>query len=149
MIIDRLQNAGRYEQMHKGFKAAFDFLKSAHLACLEPGQHPLDGSRVFVLISHDPGRGRSGAQLEIHRKYIDIQMVIAGHDEIGWAPAAECAQPDGPFNTAHDLGLFHDPLTLWLPMPPGTFSIFFPQDAHAPLGGQGALHKAIAKVLVE
>jgi YhcH/YjgK/YiaL family protein len=149
MILDRLQNAGRYEQTHKGFKAAFDSLKSAKLASLEPGQHPVDGDRVFILIIHDTGRGRSGARLEIHRKYIDIQLVIAGHDEIGWKPTAECTQLDGQYDASRDLGFFRDQALLWLPMPPGTFGIFFPEDAHAPLGGQGALHKAIAKVLVE
>jgi len=149
MILDRLQNAGRYEQTHKGFKAAFEFLKSAKVVSLEPGRHAVDGDRVFVMINHDPGRGRSGAKLEIHRKYIDIQVVIAGHDEIGWTPAAECTQPNGQFDTTRDLGFFLDPPALWLPMPPGTFAIFFPEDAHAPLGGQGSLHKAIVKVLVQ
>lgn len=149
MILDRLQNAGRYERMHKGFKAAFDFLKSAKLASMAPGQYPVDGEQVFVFLKQDTGLGRSGARLEIHRKYVDIQLAIAGSEEIGWKPAAECTQQDGQFDTTRDLGFFGDQPLLWLPMPPGTFGIFFPEDAHAPLGGQGTLHKAIVKVLIE
>ncbi|HSW44887.1 MAG TPA: YhcH/YjgK/YiaL family protein [Phycisphaerae bacterium] len=149
MILDRLENAGRYEQSHKGFKEAFDFLRSAKLSSLDAGRHPVDGDRVFVVIVRDPGRGRSGAKLEIHRKYIDIQLVIAGQEEIGWKPAAACTQPDGQFDTTKDLGFFRDQSALWLPMPPATFAVFFPEDAHAPLGGEGTLHKAIAKVLVD
>jgi YhcH/YjgK/YiaL family protein len=149
MILDRMQNAPRYGRMHKGFQAAFDFLNSPGLAKLEPGRHVVDGDRVFVMISTDPGRGRTGARLEIHRKYIDIQLVLSGSEEIGWKPVAECRQPDGDFDPARDLGFFRDQSDLWLPMPAGTFAIFFPEDAHAPLGGEGMLRKAVAKVLVE
>ncbi len=149
MILDRLRNAGRYEQTHNGFKAAFEFLKSAGLASLEPGRHAIDGDRVFVLVSRDLGRGRSGAKLEIHRKYIDIQLVVSGEEEIGWKPMAECREPEADFDPTRDLGFFRDQPDLWLPLPPGTFAVFFPEDAHAPLGGQGSLHKAIVKVLVQ
>jgi YhcH/YjgK/YiaL family protein len=148
MILDRLQNASRYGSTHKGFQAAFDFLRSPGLAQLDPGRHVVDGDRVFVILSTDPGRGRSGAKLEIHRKYIDIQVVLSGTEEIGWKPAAECRQPNGEFDAARDLGFFRDASDLWLPMPIGSFAVFFPEDAHAPLGGEGMLHKAVAKILV-
>lgn len=149
MILDRLQNASRYSHTHRGFETAFEFLRSPGLAKLEPGRHVVDGDRVFVMISADPGRGRSGARLEIHRRYIDIQVVLSGNEEIGWKPTTECRQPDGEFDAARDLGFFRDQSDLWLPMPIGTFAVFFPEDAHAPLGGTGPLRKAVAKILVE
>jgi beta-galactosidase beta subunit len=34
-------------------------------------------------------------------------------------------------------------------MPPDSFTIFFPHDAHAPLAGRGLLQKAIVKIAVE
>jgi len=148
MILDRLENAGRYEGAHKGFRAAFDFLRSAGLADLAPGRHDVDGDRVFVMIARDSGRGHGGAKLEAHRKYIDIQVAIAGAEEIGWKPVADCRQPEAEFDAAKDIVFFRDPSDLWLPMPAGTFAVFFPEDAHAPLAGKGPLHKAIAKVLV-
>jgi beta-galactosidase beta subunit len=33
-------------------------------------------------------------------------------------------------------------------VPRGSFAIFFPEDAHAPLAGRGALTKAIVKIAV-
>ncbi len=104
---------------------------------------------MFVVIATDPGRGRSGAKLEIHRKYIDIQLVLSGNEEIGWKPTLACSQPEADFDASRDLGFFRDSPALWLPMTADTFAVFFPEDAHAPLGGEGPLRKAIAKVLVE
>jgi beta-galactosidase beta subunit len=34
-------------------------------------------------------------------------------------------------------------------VPTGHFTIFFPQDAHAPLAAEGALRKAVAKIAVD
>jgi beta-galactosidase beta subunit len=34
----------------------------------------------------------------------------------------------------------------WVAVPPGSFAIFFPHDAHAPLGGEGRVKKAVVKV---
>ncbi len=149
MILDHLQNAARYGQTHSRFQAAFEFLKSPKLATLEPGRHEINGDRLFVAIATDPGRGRSGAKLEVHRKYIDIQLVLSGNEEIGWKPAMACSQPEAEFDASRDIGFFRDAPALWLPMTAGTFAIFFPEDAHAPLGGEGPLRKAIAKVLIE
>ena len=146
MILDRLENAGRYEHTHNGFAAAFDFLRSPNLADLPTGRHEINGDRLFVIIARDPGRGRAGARLEAHRKYIDIQLALAGPEEIGWKPTAHCRAPQADFDPDKDIIFFNDSPDLWLPLPPGSFAVFFPHDAHAPLAGQGTLHKAVAKV---
>ena len=38
--------------------------------------------------------------------------------------------------------------TVWLPAPPGSIAVFFPEDLHAPLAGVGPLHKIVLKVRV-
>ena len=95
------------------------------------------------------GHGRERSRLEAHRRYIDIQLTIEGHEEIGWKPLADCARPDGQFDEARDVGFFSDRPESWLSLPAGHFAIFFPDDAHAPLGGSGMLVKAIMKIAVE
>jgi len=35
-----------------------------------------------------PGRAREAAKLECHRRYIDIQLVLEGVDEMGWKALA-------------------------------------------------------------
>jgi YhcH/YjgK/YiaL family protein len=147
MIAAPLEHLERYLPIHGGFAAAAEFIRTANLAALAPGRHAIDGDRLYVSIDHKDGRGREGATLEAHRRYIDVQVTLSGREEIGWRPLAACTQPDGVFSTERDIGFFLDRPDVWIAVPPGIFAIFFPEDAHAPLAGHGPLRKAIVKVL--
>lgn len=150
MILDKLSESARYTTLHPPFGRAFEFLSNTNLVSLPPGRHDIDGDRMFVLIEHKSGKGREGARLEAHRKYIDIQFTFEGMEEIGWSPLDACRPPSGGFDEANDIGFFNDDRpSSWLSVPPGLFAIFFPEDAHAPLGGRGLLKKAIVKVAAE
>jgi len=148
MILDAGAFCHDYKSLHPLFERAFRFLADSDLRSFAPGRHPVDGDRLYLSIDHVQGRGRDGARLEAHRRYIDIQYTIEGHEEIGWMPLASCGAHAGPFDEAKDVGFFDARPTSWLSVPEGTFAVFFPQDAHAPLAGRGALKKAIMKVAV-
>ena len=148
MILDTLAQRDLYRELHPGLAAAFDFAAAHDLGSLAPGRHAIDGDRLYLSIDHTEGRGRAGARLESHRRYIDIQFTIDGHEEIGWRPLAECCKPVAPFDEHRDIRFYDDPPESWAAMPPGRFAIFFPGDAHAPLAGVGLLKKAIFKIAV-
>jgi biofilm protein TabA len=149
MIIETLAHASRLAGLHAGFGAAFEFLTTADLARLEPGRHDLDGDRLFVLINHAAGRGEDAARLEAHRRYIDIQFTIDGDELIGWMPVPRCTAPVGAFDEGKDIIFFDDRPSTFVAVPPGSFTIFYPHDAHAPLAGSGAIKKAVVKVAVD
>jgi biofilm protein TabA len=149
MVLDALTESGEYVGMHPAFARAFEFLTATDLAALAPGRHDIDGDRMFVLIDHKDGRGEDGARLEAHRRYIDIQYTIDGDELIGWRPLAKCAAPDGAFDGTQDIGFFADRPATWVSVPAGSFTIFFPHDAHAPLAGRGLLKKAIVKIAAD
>lgn len=148
MILDNLARAERYLHLHEGFRAGFRFLSRNDLLGLDCGRHEIDGDRVFALINRDPGRGREGARLEAHRKYIDIQFLVDGSEEIGWRPTAECESLTDPYLDARDIMFFGDAPLTWIQLPVGKFMIFFPDDAHAPLASTGDNVKAVIKVAV-
>ena len=149
IIIDELANAKDYYHMHPAFEKAFAFLRLNGLAELPAGRHEIDGDRLFCIIGKDPGRTRDEAKLEAHRKYVDIQYVIAGADEMGWRPTPECTQVYTAYDAEKDIEFFSDQPRSWTKVPAGSFVIFFPQDAHAPLTGSGQIHKAVLKIAVE
>jgi biofilm protein TabA len=149
MVLDTLAVADRYAGLHPRFGEAFGFLSKASLASLGAGRHEIDGDRVYVLVDYRSGRGHQGARLEAHRRYIDIQYTIEGMEEIGWTPLAACRPPADGFDEAKDIAFFDDRPATWLSVPPGHFAVFFPDDAHAPLGGQGQLKKAVVKIAVK
>jgi len=147
MIVDKLVRAGHYETLHRGFAAAFEFLRRKDLADLSNGKHEIVDDLVYVLISREEGRNGVG-RLESHQRYIDVQYVVSGDERIGWR-AIEGLKPETDYETARDIQFFQDEPAFWFDVKPGEFAIFLPTDAHAPLAGRGAIHKAVVKVAVE
>ncbi len=148
MILDTLAASTRYLRLHPGFPAAFEYLKSLN-GQLAAAQQQLDGERLFAGIACSDGRGRSGAKLEAHRRYIDIQMCLAGQESIGWRPLATCGQPQAPFDADRDVQFYGDRPESWFELRPQWFCVFYPDDAHAPLAGEGDIWKAVVKVAVD
>lgn len=147
MILASFEKYSDYIDAHPGFAAAFEFLQRSDLPELESGRYDLAGDSVFCMISKGPGKAREEARLEAHRKYIDIQYVIAGDEEMGWRPVAECNDIETPYSEEKDIMFFNDPAKTWTTVPPGSFVIFYPEDAHAPMVGDGEIHKVVCKVL--
>ena len=149
MVLDDLSNYKRYLSLHPGFAIAFEFLKRKDLGQLPAGRNEVDGDRVYATVAKGDGRGRKAAKLEAHRKYIDIQFAFSGTDDIGWKTLAQCKKVDKTYDDKEDCALFTDECDAWISLRPGTFVIFFPEDAHAPMCGEGLLHKVIMKVPIQ
>lgn len=148
MITDALANAERYFGLHPGFEAAFAFLRRPGIARLVVGRHEVAGARLCASVGRDQGRGRRGARLEAHRRYIDIQFTVEGAERIGWSELASCRAGSQGYDAERDLEFFEGKPARWIDVPPGHFAVFFPEDAHAPLAGRGAVHKVVVKVAV-
>lgn len=148
MILDRLENAHRYSDLHPGFAKAFEFLLRPDLAELPANKYELEGDRLYAIIAKDRGRQKEQALLETHEKYIDIQCILSGIDTMGWRPKSSCCHPAGEYASEEDIQFFTDKPETWLAAEPGIFAIFFPEDAHMPLISSGQIHKVIVKVAV-
>jgi len=149
LIIDHLDNGLHYTALHPGFLAAFRYLMSSQSAPLPAGKNSIDGDRLVAIVASENGRGHSGARLEAHRQYIDVQLCISGHEEIGWRSLAECHDSTQAYDADRDIEFFADIPQIWTPLPPGHFMIFYPHDAHAPLAGEGPTQKVVMKVALQ
>lgn len=149
MILDVLENGHRYLSLAPGFKQAFEFLSRADLQELPAQRHVIDGDRVYALVAKDLGRRKQDALLETHEKYIDIQFVLAGTDEMGWKAKSGCRQPTVAYDPETDVQFFADQPDAFIPTPSGAFAIFFPEDAHMPMISPGHLHKIIVKIAID
>lgn len=145
MILDDLKNFPFYYGMHSGFFAAGEFLARTDLSLLAPGRHEISGDSLYVNVMEVDGHSCEEAQLEFHRQYIDIQIVLSGDETMGWTALQDL--PEGiAFDAEKDYALIKAAVCAWFPVKPGFFAIFFPQDAHAPCCGKGKIRKAVIKV---
>jgi biofilm protein TabA len=148
MILDILENAHRYVGLNMGFSKAFEFLFRPDLKELAVGRYEIDGECVYAIVAREPGRRKEDEQLETHERYIDIQLILAGTDEMGWKSRSLCGKPAGEYNRAFDFQVFADEPDAWVTVKSGSFAIFFPEDAHMPLISSGNIHKVVVKVAV-
>ena len=148
MILDVLENAHHYLPLHNGFAEAFEFLMRSDLKEQPVGKYEIDGERVYGIVSKDPGRKKEDALLETHEKYIDIQFILAGTDDMGWKSKSSCKYPSEDYDQQNDIQFFADEPDAWLSTGSGGFAVFFPEDAHMPLISLGQIHKVVVKVAV-
>lgn len=148
MIYDTLANLKRYEACHPRFKKVIEFLSRTDLNSLSEGRHDIDGDEIFVLVSACEGKGKAAGRLEAHRKYVDIQLCISGADCIGWKSLESCKQVVSDYDEEKDIVFFDDAITEWFAVKDDYCVVYFPEDAHAPLGSDEVMRKLVVKVAV-
>jgi len=150
MILAPICNFRSFAGLHPRFARLADFLEQLDLVALPEGRTALEGEDIFVMASPSARtRAIAEAPLEVHRNYIDVQAVLSGIDTMGWAPLSKCTEIAVPFDSERDIAFFENPPVSLVPVSAGCLAVFFPEDAHAPLiGDGGSVHKLVFKVRV-
>lgn len=149
MIIDTLKNASKYYSAHPLFAKAFEYINQADLANTTDGKSDIsDGLKT--IFSNAPGKTKEAslAKFECHNKNIDIQVCIKGVETIGWKPREKCVTPNGEYNAEKDVQFYNDSPDTFFQLTDGQFAIFFPEDVHAPMIGEGEIKKLVIKVRI-
>lgn len=146
MITDHIDRLHLYYGMHPGLDQVIEAMKTLDLNRLPNGRHDIQGDDVFVNLMDTELKPAS--TWEVHRRYIDLQLILAGEETIAWAPKDEIAGFP-PYDSERDIQISTDPqrgnpVTL----KPGMFGIYFPEDAHMPGLGTGRGRKAVFKIKV-
>ena len=148
MILDTLSSIDKYFDLCSGIEEGLKFLVKAKNTQLGDGRHEIKGGEVYASISNEAGKGVDDAQLETHQKYIDIHFCLKGIDCIGWSPTAEVTESLGEYSYEKDVSFFLDKPSKYINISDSIFCILFPDDAHAPLSGTGAIRKIVIKIKV-
>lgn len=147
MIIDTVQNAAKYFSVHPLFEKAFEFIGQTDLVNAADGKSDI-AEGLKAIFSNAPGKTKEASlsKFECHDKNIDIQLCINGVETIGWKPREKCIKPNGEYNSEKDVQLYHDEADTFFQLTNGQFAIFFPEDVHAPMIGEGQIKKLVIKV---
>ena len=148
MIIDSLSSASRYTNLHPLFAKAFEYLNTKDLSTLEDGKFEIDGDNIRGIMASKNGVtvAESIAKFECHNKHIDIQVCIKGNETIGWKPRPNCVSQKGEYNTEKDVLFYDDAPDMYFNLTDRQFVIFYPEDVHAPMIGEGQIKKLVLKI---
>lgn len=148
MIIGDLKHSERYQNLHKDFKKAFDYVKNTDWNAIELGKVEIDEDRLFIINSNPECLSKENQVLEYHKKYLDIHILLEGEETIGWKSLNDCNQEKKAFDITDDYGLYNDTPTTFIDLKVGQFAIVYPEDAHAPIIGKGKIRKLVVKIIV-
>ena len=146
MIIDTIDNLGKYVALNPLFADVVEFLNSHDLHTLEAGKYPIKDKDLFLNLQVAKQRTKETAFLETHVEMIDIQIPVTAAETFGYTPL--CDLPAFDYNAEKDITKYGDTKAqIYVTVNPGQFAIFFPQDGHAPcITDAPEIKKAIFKV---
>jgi len=152
MLFDRLDAWTSYP-FGGAWEKAFTFLRRLQ-PDIADGEHPIDGPGLFARVATYRTKSRDIALLEAHRSFVDIQYLISGCEEIRVFPTTGLTVKT-PYDRANDVEFYvpgaSAPARLHLD--PGTFAVFFPQDAHqtqiSPADEAGLVRKVVIKIAAD
>lgn len=146
MVVDTLDNLEKYATLNPLFAQAIAFIKSHDLHAMEVGKTELKGSDLVVNVAQTTPKTKEQAKLETHNAFIDIQIPLSGTEVMGYTAAKDCLPTDAPYSVEKDITFFDGLADSYIPVKPGMFAIFFPQDGHAPGISPEGVKKIIVKV---
>lgn len=140
MIVDRLSNvqSGFYPALFSAagksglaqrLSAGFHFLQTVDPAGLAPGRVEIDGDQVYALVQEYNTKPMEQGRWEAHRKYIDIQYIADGEEQIGYANVADLTL--GNYDEAKDRYIPQGEGS-FVRLSAGMFGLYMPEDAHMP-----------------
>lgn len=144
MVIDKLENFGKYVELNPLFKQAAEFLATHDLATLELGKIELQGKDLYVNVAQGRPKTKEQSRLETHKYGIDIQIPVSDSELMGYTPTEDL--PEAPYNAEKDATYYEGLAESYILVKPGMFAIFFPQDGHAPGVNPVGLKRVVLKV---
>ncbi len=152
MIVTTLQDSARYRGLSANLDKAISWLASGVHESLPEGRHEIDGDKVFALVSGYETKPRDICKYETHKAYIDVQVAIAGIEEVEVTTMADMdvIAPYKPDVAHWKLGRGRNVHRISLE--PGVVLVVYPEDVHkpgiSPDGTPRPMRKVVVKVAV-
>lgn len=149
MIKDSIKNYLTYNLDEK-LNAGLKYLVQTDFSSMENGKYEILKDKVFAIVQDYNTKPENIAKFEAHRKYIDIQYIIKGHEKIGVAQI-EGYTAIGDYDEEKDIIFFDGKANDFITMKEGDFAIFFPQDLHMPsvaINESSYVKKVVVKSIV-
>lgn len=148
MTADSMENYERYCSLGKGFKDAFELLKSLDSSAVE-GSFEKNGISYCIVQKTPEECENTRLVFEEHRQCAEIHCVVSGFEHFGFKNAKYLKEFTNYSKNEDCCFYLGDPIKL--PLDEGDFCIMFPGDAHIPDMGctDEGVKRAVVKVKLE
>lgn len=149
MVLDTISNYKTYAGLSERIAKGLEYLATTDLESLAVGKYEIEGKEIYANVSEYNSKELSNGKWEAHKNYIDIQYIVEGAEQMGYANISKFT-PNVEYNPAKDV-VFGTAEGDLVAVNKEMFAIFFPQDAHMPsiaIGESKPVKKVVVKILV-
>ena len=149
MIFDSLNNFANYARLAPGTWAKLAAFLHGCTAETPAGRYEIDGDRLYAMVQSYNLHPVRPEKLEIHRNYVDIQLLLAGKESILCRPV-DGLKETVPYDGGKDIAFYRaaEGNSVTVTLEPGKFAVFFPEEGHMPgLSCPGAAREVVMVVV--
>ena len=153
MKKDNIQNTEKICNLSELINIGLNYLEKSDFSNIENGRYEILGDKVFASVQDYLSKPKESAKFEAHRKYIDIQYIVKGEEQIGVCNISNF-NDFTPYDSEKDI-VFLTPINEnkaeFIRLKEKEFMILMPQDAHMPsiaIDKPSYVKKVVVKVSV-
>lgn len=145
MIFDKIKNINKYPEIPTEIA---DFVKTLS-SNIELGKKELD-EKNYANVDEYFTKSPENCRLEAHKKYIDIQLLLEGQEELDYISTDNLIVNED-YDTNRDVMFFEPPKKRLnsVILTPGNFVLLYPHEAHMPQMNYGNTSTKVKKVVVK
>lgn len=153
MIIDSIDHIFLYEPLLKNLKSGMEAVKALEavkpLEAAETGRYEFDGG--YFMVQRGVTKPLEEGTFEAHRKYIDVQILLDGSEEVAWSDLKDLTTVIS-YNPEKDAERLTGSFEHVMKITRGMFYAAFPHDGHKPVSHtneQQSFTKIVMKLPVQ
>lgn len=131
MIYGDIKDISKYKMISKNLSDAIDYILTENYKNGVIGKNIIDEEIIYFNLV-DGIMTKDENFFEIHKKYIDIHIVISGEEKIAFS-SKERLKLKREYQSDDDSELFEGKIEEFVYLDPQKFVIFFPNEAHSAL----------------
>lgn len=128
MIIDSIDHIFLYEPLLKNLRNGMEAVKA--LKSAEAGRYEFEGG--YFMVQKGSTKPLEEGTFEAHRKYIDVQIILEGSEEVAWADLKDLTTAV-EYNPEKDAERLSGSFEHVMKITEGMFYAAFPHDGHKPV----------------
>lgn len=128
MIVDKIEHILLYEPLLKNLRNGMNMIHS--LKEIEVGRYEFDGG--FFMIQKGSTKPITEGTFEAHRKYIDVQILLEGSEELAWSDIRDL-KSELAYDSEKDAERLSGNFDHVMRISKGMFYAAFPHDGHKPV----------------
>lgn len=127
MIVDKFCNIRYYEKLLPNLEQGLRMIES--MKEYEEGRYEFEGG--YFLVQKGSTSPMEEGEFEVHRRYLDVQIILEGCEEVGWAYLDDLTTTK-EYNPEKDAEFLKGSTDHPVTVTAGMFYAVFPKDGHMP-----------------